>query len=589
LEIFCIQALFRTKSVGATLQCHSTKKGVARSQSWAVNQWQATAKKALATEGADPDVTTGPDGLSGTSKRGKVKHIISSFMSSSAFQPVASTFPIHEHHLLPPGEKLLVVVSEKETSSIIAYTLSTKEYNECLHDIQRTLSEIMNGATREFLQSKRDFGKSVDASLKGQPQVDIPQGSEKFIRVDSNTEANEGYVNMEIVNPETESGTGLDGDTASVIVDKLEFMSNSQECHAVPDSQSTHPSKQSKVERVLYTKVKHTAAQKEEMKKAENIPAQDTSAQDDTDLVQFGFQRKDANPAVDFHFKHQFADNTCRFYCSIYFAEQFRLLRKRIFPDGEEKYIRSLQHSVAWGAQGGKSGSAFFKSLDDRFVMKQMSRQELQCFLEFAPHYFRYINKALDEQRPTLLAKILGIYRIGYKNSQTSATMRQDVLVMENLFYDRKIDKTFDLKGSMRSRYVQTSGLKNDVLLDENLLEMIRECPIFFRPHSKAILSRAIHNDTEFLAQQMVMDYSLLVGIDEARSELVTGIIDFIRTFTWDKKLEMYVKASGILGGQGRMPTVVSPELYRTRFTEAMHRYFLMVPDKWTGLGNDLD
>ena len=66
-------------------------------------------------------------------------------------------------------------------------------------------------------------------------------------------------------------------------------------------------------------------------------------------------------------------------------------------------------------------------------------------------------------------------------------------------------------------------------------------------------------------------------------------LADFIRTFTWDKKLEMYVKASGILGGQGRMPTVVSPELYRTRFTEAMHRYFLMVPDKWTGLGNDLD
>lgn len=65
--------------------------------------------------------------------------------------------------------------------------------------------------------------------------------------------------------------------------------------------------------------------------------------------------------------------------------------------------------------------------------------------------------------------------------------------------------------------------------------------------------------------------------------------VDFIRTFTWDKKLEMYVKASGILGGQGRMPTVVSPELYRTRFTEAMHRYFLMVPDKWTGLGSDLD
>ena len=48
------------------------------------------------------------------------------------------------------------------------------------------------------------------------------------------------------------------------------------------------------------------------------------------------------------------------------------------------------------------------------------------------------------------------------------------------------------------------------------------------------------------------------------------GIIDYIRTFTWDKRLEMYVKSSGILGSApaalagsagvfGAMPTVVSP------------------------------
>ena len=37
-------------------------------------------------------------------------------------------------------------------------------------------------------------------------------------------------------------------------------------------------------------------------------------------------------------FPLEFADSTCRFFCSIYFAEQFRLLRKRIFADGEEKY-----------------------------------------------------------------------------------------------------------------------------------------------------------------------------------------------------------------------------------------------------------
>lgn len=51
--------------------------------------------------------------------------------------------------------------------------------------------------------------------------------------------------------------------------------------------------------------------------------------------------------------------------------------------------------------------------------------------------------------------------------------------------------------------------------------------------------------------------------------------IDYIRTFTWDKRLETFVKSSGILGGQGKMPTVVSPELYRTRFCEAMNRKFI--------------
>ena len=70
---------------------------------------------------------------------------------------------------------------------------------------------------------------------------------------------------------------------------------------------------------------------------------------------------------------------------------------------------------------------------------------------------------------------------------------------------------------------------------------------------------------------------------------MLNCFIDYIRTYTWDKRLETYVKLTGILGGQGKMPTVVSPDLYRNRFTAAMQRYFLMVPDKWTGFGADLN
>jgi len=37
------------------------------------------------------------------------------------------------------------------------------------------------------------------------------------------------------------------------------------------------------------------------------------------------------------------------------------------------------------------------------------------------------------------------------------------------------------------------------------------------------------------------------------------------------------VKASGVLGGAGREPTVISPNQYKKRFRRAMSRYFVMV------------
>ncbi len=59
---------------------------------------------------------------------------------------------------------------------------------------------------------------------------------------------------------------------------------------------------------------------------------------------------------------------------------------------------------------------------------------------------------------------------------------------------------------------------------------------------------------------------------------------DYIRTFTLDKRVEMFLKKTA-----GKtLPTVVYPELYRKRFCEAMDKYFTVVPDKWTGLGADV-
>ncbi len=48
--------------------------------------------------------------------------------------------------------------------------------------------------------------------------------------------------------------------------------------------------------------------------------------------------------------------------------------------------------------------------------------------------------------------------------------------------------------------------------------------------------------------------------------------------YTWDKQLETWVKSSGILGGAGKVPTIISPKQYMKRFRIAMMVYFTLVP-----------
>ena len=72
-----------------------------------------------------------------------------------------------------------------------------------------------------------------------------------------------------------------------------------------------------------------------------------------------------------------------------------------------------------------------------------------------------------------------------------------------------------------------------------------------------------------------------MVAVDEARKELVVGIIDVVRTYTWDKKLESWIKDRGFAGGGRNRPTVTSPKEYKNRFREAMNRYILQAPNSW--------
>lgn len=94
-----------------------------------------------------------------------------------------------------------------------------------------------------------------------------------------------------------------------------------------------------------------------------------------------------------------------------YYAKQFEALRKACCSS-ELDFVRSLSRCKKWGAQGGKSNVFFAKTLDDRFIIKQVTKTELESFIKFAPAYFKYLSDAIATKSPTCLAKILGIYQV---------------------------------------------------------------------------------------------------------------------------------------------------------------------------------
>lgn len=258
-------------------------------------------------------------------------------------------------------------------------------------------------------------------------------------------------------------------------------------------------------------------------------------------------------------------------------AKQFYALRRMCCPS-EQAYISSLSRCRKWDAQGGKSKAFFAKSMDDRFIIKQIKRAELDSFLKFAPDYFNHITHSLSTGSQTCLAKIMGIYQV--RLTKSGKEVKIDLMVMENLLFGRNVARTYDLKGAVFSRYISDVNDPEKVLLDQNFVEDMRLSPIYVGGKTKHLLQRAIWNDTSFLNAINVMDYSLLVGVDKKQQQLVFGIIDYLRQYTWDKQLETWVKASLVVP-KNSLPTIISPKEYKKRFRKFMSRYFLTVPDSW--------
>ena len=74
------------------------------------------------------------------------------------------------------------------------------------------------------------------------------------------------------------------------------------------------------------------------------------------------------------------------------------------------------------------------------------------------------------------------------------------------------------------------------------------------------------------LSKVNVMDYSLLIVLNEENNSIRAGLIDYMRQYTFDKMLEHSVK---YVVNAGLQPTIANPEVYKKRFQQAIDNYFV--------------
>ncbi|RCH93876.1 hypothetical protein CU097_013063 [Rhizopus azygosporus] len=268
------------------------------------------------------------------------------------------------------------------------------------------------------------------------------------------------------------------------------------------------------------------------------------------------------------HIQHKFVHNDVEFTCIVYYANEFEMLRRQCGV--HQIMIESLCRCQSWVASGGKSKSRFYKTQDDRFVVKEMMNvwnvSEKDAFLNFAPKYFNHMKKS----RQSALAKIFGFFTIEIKKKESSLYL--DVLVMEHLFYNQHITKKFDFKGIVERHVGEYQKEQKDITLWDG--DWLNEYKTKLLVQNKSLFDDTIANDAEFLSQCNIMDYSLLVGVNEEKREIMIGIVG---AYTWYKKIESKGKST-----IKRVVTIVPPGEYKTRFCkEILNNYFVPVQGKF--------
>ncbi|GKU87695.1 hypothetical protein SLEP1_g2054 [Rubroshorea leprosula] len=197
---------------------------------------------------------------------------------------------------------------------------------------------------------------------------------------------------------------------------------------------------------------------------------------------------------------HQSVEFRWKDYCPMV----FRRLRE-LFQVDPADYMLAICGNDALRelSSPGKSGSFFYLTQDDRFMIKTVKKSEVKVLIKMLPSYYQHVCRYEN----SLVTKFYGVHCVKPVGGQKTR-----FIVMGNLFCSEyRIHRRYDLKGSSHGRTTD----KPEEEIDETTTLKDLDLNFVFRLQQNWFqeLMEQIDRDCEFLEAERIMDYSLLVGL----------------------------------------------------------------------------
>ncbi|BAT82082.1 hypothetical protein LR48_Vigan462s001700 [Vigna angularis] len=197
---------------------------------------------------------------------------------------------------------------------------------------------------------------------------------------------------------------------------------------------------------------------------------------------------------------HQSAEFRWKDYCPVVFGHL-----RQLFQVDPADYMLAIcgDDALRELSSPGKSGSIFYLTQDDRFMIKTVKKSEVKVLLRMLRSYYQHVSRYEN----SLVTKFYGVHCVKPIGGQ-----KIRFIVMGNLFCSEyPIHRRFDLKGSSHGR--TTDKPEEDI--DETTTLKDLDLNFAFRVQRNWFqeLIKQIELDCEFLEAEKIMDYSLLVGI----------------------------------------------------------------------------